>query len=119
MRFAPITDTRPRVQAQLSTDGNGNVKIECPNAGKKFAAEEISALVLRKLVDDSAKFLNDKARCRPGVYRFWFVAALCLVAALYTVLLLGPCIMSLVAFVSLLMEGDTYVERRNAKPAHA
>ncbi len=48
------------MRAQLTTDGNGNVKIQCPNAGKDFAAEEISALVLRKLVDDSAKFLNDK-----------------------------------------------------------
>lgn len=52
--------TEVRVRAQLTTDGNGNVKIQCPNAGKDFAAEEISALVLRKLVDDSAKFLNDK-----------------------------------------------------------
>eukprot|EP00951_Prasinocladus_malaysianus_P039016 scaffold433015_cov47-Prasinocladus_malaysianus.AAC.1 len=41
-------------------DENGSVKIDCPNAGKKFAPEEISASVLRKLVDDSAKFLNDK-----------------------------------------------------------
>ena len=60
-----------RARAQLSTDGNGNVKIECPNAGKKFAAEEISALVLRKLVDDSAKFLNDKARWRPACVVAW------------------------------------------------
>ncbi len=32
----------------------------CPNAGKDFAPEEISAQVLRKLVDDAAKFLGDK-----------------------------------------------------------
>lgn len=59
-----VAQCQLRALAQLSTDGNGNVKIECPNAGKKFAAEEISALVLRKLIDDSAKFLNDKARWR-------------------------------------------------------
>lgn len=41
-------------------DANGNVKLDCPNAGKQFAAEEISAQVLRKLVDDASKFLNDK-----------------------------------------------------------
>lgn len=35
------------------------MKIDCPNAGKKFAAEEISASVLRKLVDDASSFLND------------------------------------------------------------
>jgi molecular chaperone DnaK (HSP70) len=45
---------------QVVEDGNGNVKIKCPNAGKDFAAEEISALVLRKLTGDAAKFLNDK-----------------------------------------------------------
>lgn len=45
---------------QVTTDSSGNVKIVCPNAGKEFAAEEISALVLRKLVDDASKFLNEK-----------------------------------------------------------
>ena len=48
---------------QLKEDGNGNVKIVSSNAGKEFAAEEISAQVLRKLVDDAGKFLNDKV-CR-------------------------------------------------------
>jgi molecular chaperone DnaK (HSP70) len=38
------------------------VKIVSSNAGKDFAAEEISAQVLRKLVDDASKFLNDKVR---------------------------------------------------------
>ena len=41
-------------------DENSKVKIRSSNAGKDFAPEEISALVLRKLADDSAKFLNDK-----------------------------------------------------------
>ncbi|KAF6259885.1 heat shock protein 70B [Scenedesmus sp. NREL 46B-D3] len=44
---------------QVTSDGNGNVKIKCPNAGKDFAPEEISAQVLRKLTGDAAKFLND------------------------------------------------------------
>jgi molecular chaperone DnaK len=45
--------------SQVTEDGNGNVKIKCPNAGKDFAPEEISAQVLRKLTGDAAKFLND------------------------------------------------------------
>lgn len=44
---------------QVTEDSNGNVKIKCPNAGKDFAPEEISAQVLRKLTGDAAKFLND------------------------------------------------------------
>jgi L1 cell adhesion molecule like protein len=37
----------------------GNVKLECKAAGKDFAAEEISAQVLRKLCDDAASYLGD------------------------------------------------------------
>ncbi|KAF6150454.1 hypothetical protein GIB67_002781 [Kingdonia uniflora] len=45
---------------RVSKDENRNVKIECPAIGKQFAAEEISAQVLRKLVDDASKIMNDK-----------------------------------------------------------
>jgi hypothetical protein len=45
---------------QVKEDSAGNVKIASSNAGKDFAAEEISAQVLRKLTEDAAKFLNDK-----------------------------------------------------------
>jgi molecular chaperone DnaK len=38
---------------------NGNVKIDCPAAGKQFAPEEISAQVLRKLVEDASKYLGE------------------------------------------------------------
>ena len=44
---------------QVVSDGTGNVKIVSGNAGKEFAPEEISAVVLRKLADDAAKFLGD------------------------------------------------------------
>jgi len=37
---------------------SGNVKIECKNVGKDFAAEEISAQVLRKLCDDASAYLG-------------------------------------------------------------
>ncbi len=39
---------------------NGNVKIDCPAASKQFSPEEISAQVLRKLVDDASKYLGEK-----------------------------------------------------------
>ena len=39
-------------------DEKGNVKINCPRQGKEFAAEEISAMVLRKLVDEASKYLG-------------------------------------------------------------
>jgi molecular chaperone DnaK len=41
-------------------NAGGNVKIDCPAAGKQFSPEEISAQVLRKLVDDASKYLGEK-----------------------------------------------------------
>jgi molecular chaperone DnaK len=38
---------------------SGNVKLDCPAAGKQFAPEEISAQVLRKLVEDASKYLGE------------------------------------------------------------
>ena len=35
------------------------IKLDCPALGKKFAAEEISAQVLRKLSDDASKYLGE------------------------------------------------------------
>ena len=48
------------VSYKVVRDENGNVKLKCPAIGKQFAAEEISAQVLRKLVEDASKFLNDE-----------------------------------------------------------
>ncbi len=38
---------------------SGNVKLDSPAASKQFAPEEISAQVLRKLVDDASKYLGE------------------------------------------------------------
>ncbi|KAL8172561.1 hypothetical protein V2J09_024365 [Rumex salicifolius] len=38
---------------------NGSVKLHCPAVGKRFSAEEISAQILKKLVDDASSFLNE------------------------------------------------------------
>ena len=42
----------------VKTDTNLNIKIECPALGKDFAPEEISAQVLRKLVEDASTYLG-------------------------------------------------------------
>lgn len=38
----------------------GKIRLKCPNLNKSFAAEEISAQVLRKLVNDANKYLGEK-----------------------------------------------------------
>ncbi|KAI3464379.1 hypothetical protein Pfo_021042 [Paulownia fortunei] len=55
-----VDEESKQVSYKVVKDENGNVKVECPATGKLFAPEEISAQVLRKLVDDASKFLNDK-----------------------------------------------------------
>ncbi|CAA6669564.1 unnamed protein product [Spirodela intermedia] len=59
-KMAEVDDEAKQVSYKVIRDENGNVKLDCPAIGKQFAAEEISAQVLRKLVDDASKFLNDK-----------------------------------------------------------
>ncbi|KAI3803906.1 hypothetical protein L1987_32070 [Smallanthus sonchifolius] len=59
-KMSEVDDESKQVSYTVVRDENGNVKLDCSAIGKQFAAEEISAQVLRKLVDDASKFLNDK-----------------------------------------------------------
>jgi molecular chaperone DnaK len=43
-------------------DSEGKIRLKCPNLNKNFAAEEISAQVLRKLVNDANKYLGEKVK---------------------------------------------------------
>ena len=57
-RFEEITNEATEVSYKVLSSG-GNVKVDSPGAGKQFAPEEISAKVLRKLVEDASKYLNE------------------------------------------------------------
>ena len=54
-----VTNETTEVPYKVINEG-GSIKLDCPTAGKKFAPEEISAQVLRKLVDDASKYLGEK-----------------------------------------------------------
>jgi molecular chaperone DnaK len=58
-RFDEITHEATEVAYKV-LNVNGNVKLDCPAAGKQFAPEEISAQVLRKLIDDASKYLGEQ-----------------------------------------------------------
>ncbi|KAH9626379.1 hypothetical protein KSS87_009093 [Heliosperma pusillum] len=58
-KMGEVDEESKQVSYKVVKDDNGNVKLECPAIGKLFAPEEISAQVLRKLVEDASKFLND------------------------------------------------------------
>jgi molecular chaperone DnaK len=58
-KYDEVTHEATEVSYKVLRDSNGNVKLDCPVAGKQFAPEEISAQVLRKLVEDASKYTGE------------------------------------------------------------
>jgi molecular chaperone DnaK len=57
-KYTELKPASKRVPYTIRRDDNDNVKIACPRLDKEFAAEEISAMVLRKLADEAARYLG-------------------------------------------------------------
>jgi molecular chaperone DnaK len=57
-----VSEELKQVSYIVKTDGQGNIKLECPALKRDFAAEEMSAEVLRKLVDDASKYLGEQVK---------------------------------------------------------
>lgn len=57
-RHDEVTNETTEVSYKVLNVG-GNVKIDSPSQGKQFSPEEISAQVLRKLVEDASKYLGE------------------------------------------------------------
>lgn len=58
-KFDEITHEATEVSYKVQRDSSGNVRLDCPQVGKPFAPEEISAQVLRKLVEDASKYIGE------------------------------------------------------------
>ncbi|MGI0486272.1 molecular chaperone DnaK [Pantanalinema rosaneae CENA516] len=58
-KYDEVGQESKQVAYKVVRDGS-SVKLESPAQGKQFAPEEISAQVLRKLVDDASKYLGEK-----------------------------------------------------------
>ena len=58
-KFDEIENEISRIAYKVIKDSKGNVKIYCPLLEKEFSPEEISASILKKLVDDASRFLNE------------------------------------------------------------
>ncbi|NJO85874.1 MAG: molecular chaperone DnaK [Synechococcaceae cyanobacterium RM1_1_27] len=57
-RYKELNPGSLQVAYKVSEDEKGNVKIYAPRQSKEYAAEEISAMVLRKLVDEASRYLG-------------------------------------------------------------
>ncbi|MCS6958485.1 MAG: molecular chaperone DnaK [Pseudanabaenaceae cyanobacterium SKYGB_i_bin29] len=58
-RYDEVTNEAKQVPYKVVRVGD-SVRLEAPAVNKQFAPEEISAQVLRKLVDDASKYLGEK-----------------------------------------------------------
>ncbi|OIP72028.1 MAG: molecular chaperone DnaK [Oscillatoriales cyanobacterium CG2_30_40_61] len=57
-----VNNESKEVSYKVLRDSSGNVKLDSPARNKQFAPEEISAKVLRKLVDDASKYLGETVK---------------------------------------------------------
>jgi molecular chaperone DnaK len=57
-RYRELSPESRQVAYRVVEDEKGNVKIQSPRLNKEFAPEEISAMVLRKLVDEASRYLG-------------------------------------------------------------
>jgi molecular chaperone DnaK len=58
-KFDEIEDEISRISYKVKKDDAGNIKIYSPSLKKDFSPEEISASILKKLVNDASKFLKE------------------------------------------------------------
>lgn len=57
-----VNNESKEVSYKVLRDSSGNVKLDSPARNKQFAPEEISAKVLRKLIDDASKYLGETVK---------------------------------------------------------
>ena len=57
-KFNEVEGEINRISYKVNKDENGNIKILAPNLKKELSPEEISAAVLKKLVNDASRFLK-------------------------------------------------------------
>ena len=55
-----LSEDARQLPYKVIKDSNGNIKINCSSLKKEFSPEEVSAQVLRKLVDDASLYLGQE-----------------------------------------------------------
>ena len=53
-----VSEESKELPYKVSKDNNGNIKIKCSSLNKDFSPEEVSAQVIRKLINDAKEYLG-------------------------------------------------------------
>nr|QCI08461.1 Hsp70-type chaperone [Spermothamnion repens] len=61
-KYDEINHNLQMMSYSIKTDNNINIKLSCPALNKDFAPEEVSAQVLRKLVEDASTYLGQNIK---------------------------------------------------------
>ena len=59
-KVGEISEDSKKLPYQVTQDLNDNIKIKCPALNKDFSPEELSAQVLRKLINDAKNYLGQE-----------------------------------------------------------
>jgi len=59
-KYGELNPDSKKVAYTVRRDEMGNVKIRCPRLKKEFAPEEVSAMILRKLAEEAARYLGEE-----------------------------------------------------------
>jgi len=59
---AELSEDSKKLPYKVGKDQNDNIKIKCPALSKEFSPEEISAQVLRKLINDATNYLGQEVK---------------------------------------------------------
>jgi molecular chaperone DnaK len=57
-----VSNEAKKLPYKVISDSNGNIKIKCTSLNKDFSPEEISAQVLRKLINDASNYLKQEVK---------------------------------------------------------
>ncbi|MGL5083207.1 MAG: molecular chaperone DnaK [Microcoleaceae cyanobacterium] len=59
-KYSELTAASKRVPYTIRRDDGGNIKLKCPRLQRDFSPEEISAMILRKLVEEASRHLGEE-----------------------------------------------------------
>jgi molecular chaperone DnaK len=59
-KYTELSPQAKQVPYTIRKDDNGNIKIRCPRQNREYTAEEISAMILRKLADEASRYLGQE-----------------------------------------------------------